>query len=481
MKFKLFLSTLIVTATTLPAVVNAAVSPYLPLKQNSAIELEIDRLVTITGYPVLKKPYHIASLVGYLEKVKDSHPGLYNRIKRYIKRYDTTLGLTHFQSQLRVSSSNEKSLHNARGLTTKSRLDIQATGFWQPNEYLIVNAGGSYSDEEKFEGYGSFISVGGRYLQADIGYREHWLSPLQGSSQMVSTQAIPMLGITLSNVEPITDWNIMYELGFGQLETVDGIVFDGKTSEGEPGHLTMHLSAQLTDWWTVSGNRTMQFGGGDRGTVDLGEVWQAIIDPVSSDNCGGSSDLQDCNKEFGNQQASIASRMDLNWGDTPYSLIVEIAGEDTNDFKAYKLGNKAYSVGVFLPYLSPTESMNFTVQYIEDAWYSHHLYQKGLSNGGHVMGHWWGDEKRVNDVIGAKVFSVGYTKDFGYSSQLRLEYHTINNEYSETIGTHDYERGHYLKADYQWIYKGHFLGLHLYSGTDLYGKSFNSLSFSKQW
>lgn len=481
MKFSFLLSAIFAAVVAAPMTVNAAVSPYLPLKQNSAFELEVDRLVTITGYPVLKKPYHIASLVSYLDKVKSSHPALYQRINRYIERYKTTAGVTHFQSQLRLSNSNEKSLHNARGVTTESRFDVQATAFWQPNEYVIFNAGGGYSDEEKFSGHGSFVSVGGSYLQLDLGYREHWLSPLQGSSQLVSTQAKPMLGLTLSNVEPITDWNIMYELGFGELESVDGIVFDGETSRGKPGHLTMHLSAQLTDWWTVSGNRTMQFGGGARGRVSLSDVWQAIIDPVSSDNCGGASDLIDCNKEFGNQQASIASRMDLDWGENPYSLIVEIAGEDTNDFKAYKLGNKAYTVGVFIPYLSPTESLNVTAQYIEDAWYSHHLYQKGYSNDGHVIGHWWGDEKRVNDGIGAKVFSVGYSKDFESNSQLRLEYHTIKNEYSESTAIPNYERGHYLKADYQWVYRGQFLGLHWYAGKDLYGDSFNSISFSKQW
>jgi len=481
MKFKSLIITVIGAIWMMPSATNAAVSPYLPVKQNSAFELEVERLVTLTGYPVLKKPYHIASLMSYVDKVKSTHPALYQRINRYIERYKTTVGVTHFQSNVRLSNSNEKSLPNARGVTTESRFDLQATAFWQPNEYFIANVGGGYSAEEDFSPHGTFLSFGGSLMQVDIGYREHWLSPLQGSSQLVSTQAKPMLGVTLSNVEPLTDWNIMYELGFGQLDTTDGIVFDGATSTGKPGHLTMHLSAQLTDWWTVSGNRTMQFGGGDRGTLGLSDVWQAIIDPVSSDNCGGSSDLQDCSQEFGNQQASMVSRMDLAWGETPYSLIIEIAGEDTNDFKAYKLGNKAYTVSVFIPYLSRSESLNVTAQYIEDAWYSHHLYRQGYRNDGHVIGHWWGDEKRVNDGIGARVVSVAYTKDLANSAQLRLEYNTIKNEYSESLAIPNYQRGHYLKADYQWVYKGQFLGLHLYAGKDLNGESFNSISFSRQW
>jgi len=475
--FRLLLSGILLATC---GVAHAAVSPYLPLQQNAAIELEIDRLVTITGYPVLKKPYHIASIVSYLEQVKDSHPALYNRIDRYIKRYKSNMAVTHFQSQLRLSSSTEKSLPNSRGISSESSYDVQASAFWQPSEYFIANVGGSYSDKESFIPFGSFLSFGGEYMQVDLGYREHWLSPLQDSAQLISTQAKPMLGVTLSNVTPITDWNIMYELSFGELDTVEGIVFGDTLSSGKPGFLTMHTSIQLTSWWTLSGSRTMMFSGGNRGKVSLSQIWQAMIDPISSDNCGGSSDLIDCDKEFGNQQAAIASRFDVSFGDNPLSILLEVAGEDTNDYKAYKLGNKAYSLGVFVPYLSPSESLSITAQYFEDAWYVHHLYRNGYSNDGHKMGHWWGDEKRADDGIGAKIVSVGYSKDFG-DSQLRLKYHTIENEYSESLALPEYQRGHYVNVDYQWIYSGQFLGLHLYAGKDVNGESFSTISISKQW
>ena len=460
---------------------NAGVSPYLPLKLNPVFELEVERLVTITGYPALKKPYHIATVVKYLDEVKTSHPKLHGRINRYIKRFKKPYGLTHFKSELRLSDSNSKTLPNSRGRETKQEYYVEATAFAQFNKYMIANVSGGFSGSGYSYNFGNFLSVGNEYLQADLGYREHWLSPLQDSSQMISTQALPMLGATLSNVKPMTDFNIMYELGFGRLEKVDGIKFQDKLSSGKPGFLTMHLSMQPTDWWTISGNRTMQFGGGDRGSVGLSEVWDAIIDPVSSDNCGGQSDLIDCDQEFGNQQASIANRFDLAWGDNPYSIILEVAGEDTNDYSNYKLGNKAYSLGLFIPYLSDTESLNLTAQLIEDAWYTHHLYQAGYSNKGHKMGHWWGDEKGANDNIGAKIFSIAYTNDLSESSHLSVKYHTVQNEYSESTATPNYERGHYLQVDYNWQYKAHFLGLHLYTGKDVDGESFSSLGFSKLW
>jgi hypothetical protein len=462
--------------------VAAGVSPYLPLKLNPVFELEVERLVTITGYPSLKKPYHIATIVSYLNKVKMSHPQLHGRIDRYIERYKAPYNITHLKAEIRLDGSTAKTLPNTRGRSSVNSYYTEFSAFWQPSEYVIANVAGGYSNKDYGFNFGNYISVGSDYLQVDIGYREHWLSPLQDSSQMISTQAVPMLGVTLSNIKPITDFNIMYELGFGELEEVDGIVFDGNTSTGKPGFVTMHASIQPTDWWTISGNRTMQFSGGDRGKVTLSEVWQAFIDPVSSDNCGGLSDLVDCNKEFGNQQASIANRFDLSWGDNPYSIILEVAGEDTNDYSNYKLGNKAYTLGLFIPYISPTESLSITAQLIEDAWYTHHLYRKGYSNDGHKMGHWWGDEKQATDNIGANVLSIAYTKDLSQTRHLSVKYHTIQNEYSEgRTANFSYERGHYVQVDYNWQYKTNFLGLHLYAGKDVNGESFSSVAFSKMW
>lgn len=457
------------------------VSPYLPLKLNPVLELELERLLSITGYPALKKPYHIATVNQYLVHVKDTYPQLHGRINRYIKRYKQRAAITHFKSEVRVSNSNEKTLPNSRGRSTDNDFYIEGAAFAQLNKYVIANIAGGYSDSDTKLNFGNFISVGTEYFQADFGYREHWLSPLQDSAQIISTQAVPMLGVTLSNVKPLTDYHIMYELGFGTLEKVDGIVFDGKTSAGRPGFLTMHLSAKPTNWWTISGSRTMQFSGGERGKVGLSKIWDAIIDPVNTDNCGGQSSLQDCNEELGNQQAALGNRFDLMWGDTPYSLYFEVAGEDSANFNNYQLGNVAYSLGLFIPYLSDDESLNITVQSIEDAWYVHHLYRKGYSNDGHKMGHWWGDEKRANDGIGARILSVQYTNDFTNDSHLSLKYHTVNNAFSESNAAVNYERGHYLQLDYNWQYKTHFLGLHLYMGKDVQGDSFSSVGISKTW
>ncbi|NRA62104.1 MAG: hypothetical protein HRU25_14635 [Psychrobium sp.] len=460
--------------------VNAGVSLYLPLQINPAFELEIERLVTITKYPTLKKPYHVATILQYLEQVKNSHPSLYSRINRYIKRFNRPAGLSHYQAQLRISDSTKKTLPNARGLSTNSEGYVEMSAFWQMNEYVIANVGG-YSNKQNFLNFGSFLSIGGKFMQFDLGYREHWLSPMQDNSMIISTQAVPMLGVTVSNVAPMTDWNMMYELSFGRLNEVDNIKFDGVRGSGKPGYLSMHASLQPLDWWTLSFNRTMQFGGGERRQVTLTDIWKAIIDPVRSDNCGGLSDLEDCKKEFGNQQMSIGNRFDLNLNETSFNIIFEMAAEDTNDYSNYKFGNKAFSLSLFIPYLSDTDSLTLTAQEIHDAWYVHGIYGEGYSNDGHKMGHWWGDEKGQHDRIGAQIISVQYSKEICPTSLLAIKYHTIKNGDKVTSGTGGYQRGHYLQLDYQWQYKSGLLGLHLYTGRDVSGDSFASLAFSKQW
>ncbi|MFT6249505.1 MAG: hypothetical protein ACJAZQ_002723 [Cognaticolwellia sp.] len=87
--------------------------------------------------------------------------------------------------------------------------------------------------------------------------------------------------------------------------------------------------------------------------VTARDIWNAIIDAVNSDNCGGDgTTLQVCSEEFGNQQASITNKFDLNWFDMPFSFYYEYAGEDTKSYSNYRLGNLANSLGLFLPYLN---------------------------------------------------------------------------------------------------------------------------------
>ncbi len=454
-------------------------SPYLPLQVDPLIELELNRLATLAKLPILTKPYHAATVNRYLDKIVDSHPTLYIHITTYLKRYKIDAALTHAAVQINYANIENIALPNQRGQMADANYQGSFSGFWQANQYLIINGGGRYYKGGDYLRTNTFVSFGLDILQVDIGYREHWLSPFQEGAILLSTQAKAPLSITISNPTLITDFNIKYEMSIGILDKQDGIRFDRDKPpvSGKPALLMMHLSAQPYDWWTIGFNRTLMFGGDEK--VTLSDIWKGIIDPVNSDNCGGEgTDLQDCSEELGNQQASITNRFDLNWFEMPFSLYYEYAGEDTNNYTNYKLANLANSFGVFFPYLNDTMSLNIEFTTFQSAWYTHHIYSEGYSNDGAKMGHWWGSMKDAKDGVGGEAGSIRFDWQNSNKSQLSMLYRTANFNNSSFV---DYQQSHELELKYTQVVDSGFLGLKLYVGRNNYSENFVQTSISYTW
>lgn len=455
-------------------------SPYLPLQMEPLIELELQRLATVAKLPLLTKPYHAATVNRYLKTIVDSQPTLYRRINTYLKRYKQTAALTHASVQLNYANKENILLPNQRGQMADANYQASFTGFWQANQYVIINAGALYYENGEYLRNNTFVSFGADIFQVDIGYREHWLSPFQESSVLLSTQAKPPLSVTISNPNLITDFNIKYEMSLGILDEQSNIQFDKDKPpvSGEPALLTMHLSAQPFDWWTIGFNRTFVFAGGEE-SLSLGDIWNAIIDPVNSDNCGGGgTDLQDCSEEFGNQVASVSNKFDLNWFDVPFSVYYEYAGEDTSGHKNYKLGNLANSFGLFLPYIGDSLSLNMEFTTFQSEWYTHHIYGEGYSNDGVIMGHWWGSMKAPKDKVGGEAGSIRFDWQNSGDSQISLLYRTASFNQSSVA---DYQQAHELEMKYHKAIDSNFLTFKLYLGRSNLGENFVQTGISYTW
>lgn len=468
----------------------SAQSLYLPLDLPIADELAIEKLQAQSQMPQLSRPYSIKRVSDHLNKVQLSDPLLYQQIQKLLKVYEQTYNLTLATGFIHAANQHSKSLPNQRGITSGSNLELQLASYWKISEYMALNLGGilhsdiaqNASSHTDFIANNSYLSLGSDYLQLDLGYRESWLSPFQLSAMLQSTNAKPVAQWVLSNPQTIGDWQFSYQLAYGKLETMEGISFNQALYRGRPGFLTMHTSFQPIEGWTIGATRSLVFGGGPR-EIDSGTIWNAIIDPVNSDNCGGQSELQDCDLETGNQQAAISQKFDFNWG-TPISLLLEVAGEDTNDYKAYKLGNKAYSLGVFFPQLTEDSSLSVEIQQIENGWYTHHLYQQGYRNDLHSIGHWWGDEKDLKDPIGARIFSLRHTTRWLDDYLLQTEWSHVKNQNVGDEAPSDpapYHTAQWLKlslsglnADNPWVYQ-------LYAGNDVWNQNFYRLSLGYYW
>ncbi len=456
---------------------------YLPIKTDPLIELELEKLASVAQMPLLAKPYHLATVQLYLTKIQETHPVLFQRINQYIKRYRREMNLTYLGTEVSYSNVDTKNLPNQRGRTSDSEIKGEVAGYWQFSENFNLSLGGTiYNGSGGAIPNHSYLSYYNEYFQVDLGYKEVWFSPLQESAMLLSTQAKPIARFAISSPTPWTDYQLRYDISFGKLEEMDGISFGDKQHTGEPGFLAMHFSAQPFDWWTIGVSRTMMFGGGER-NVTLGDVWDAIIDPINSDNCGGESELQDCDEEFGNQQASLSSKFDFTWGQ-PMSLYVELAGEDTNDFKAYKLGNKAYNLGFFLPYLTEKSSLLLEYQHIENGWYVHHIYAEGYRNDKYSMGHWWGDEKLFDDGIGARILTLRYNHEFSSDYHVDLKYAAIKNMNLSDEGYNDeskYQRANEWTIGLNQIESASIWRYELYLGNDSFGKDFARFSIKYSW
>ena len=452
------------------------VSPYLPLNTDPLIELQIERLVSITQMPVLSKPYHIVTIDKYLDKIRTSHPTLYTRLNNYIKRYKRQSAITHFSTELSHSNNETDTINNQRGIALDSTFQTSVSGFHQFNKYAIANFGGSFIDQDKVIPHNTYFSFGYEYLQIDLGYREHWLSPFQENSLALSSNAKPVPSFTMSNVKPITSWNVKYEMSLSLLNEMDGIHYDGTTSSGKPGFLTMQLSIQPFDWWTIGGVRTFMFAGGNR-SIDLSTIGKAIIDPISGDNCGGESSLQNCDLESGNQIASVTSKFDFSLRSFPISILLEYAGEDAKDYK-YSLGNIARSYGIFLPYLSDKTSLYAEFTEFHERWYVHHLYDEGYRNDKIVMGHWWGNHKAMNDLSAGNASTIRFNWDIEDSFHIQLKY---KSAFIEPSVSYQYHRTHDLEVKLKQVYKTGFLNYSINIGKDVQRESYYRLALGYNW
>ncbi|MEI8654056.1 capsule assembly Wzi family protein [Pseudoalteromonas sp. Hal273] len=100
---------------------------------------------------------------------------------------------------------------------------------------------------------------------------------------LLSTHAKTTPSITLSNVEPITSFNIRYDMFISKMTEQRGILKEGRQTgvdrvyePGKPYLFGLHTSFAATDNLTIGLSRLMQFGGGPR-TVTLKDFAEGFL------------------------------------------------------------------------------------------------------------------------------------------------------------------------------------------------------------
>ena len=448
------------------------VTPYLPLNLEPEIESQIERVLILGNQPVLTRPIAAATVIKALPKACKVDAALCERVTRYLARYTHNSGLTHASIEGAHGTGVNDTLPNSYGMGSKSTWQASAQAYWQPSDYLLVEAGGvGYEGRTNFTG--SMISLGGSYAQIDIGFKPHWWSPLYDSSMLMSTEAPTMPSIGISNYEPFTPLNIRYEIFDERMSKSNRIAFlnpDGTFTykTGDPKLFGAHVSIEPASGWSLGISRLLQYGGAGRpGSVK--DLFKGFFNPSQYDNTSSSLSF---NNQFGNQQASVTSSF-LFPGKIPFVVYAEYAGEDTSHGKSYLLGNSALSVGIHFPRLFERFDLTYETSEWQNAWYVHAVYQDGMTNDGFVTGNWGADQRVFNDDVVARSNTVRLGWDATFGGLVELRYRTLQND---NYGPYHYSRYHELTLGYSRPVKGMVVGGEVDTGRDSFGASFTRVA-----
>ena len=454
---------ILVTLLVAPGIAGArGVSPYLPLNMSPEIERQIEQVMLLAGRPVMTRPLPAAAVLDALPDACKLDALLCKSVRRYLDAYMDRFAVTHASVEIAATRDSSKTLANRRGMGAEDAWALSAQGLMQINDYVLLQAGGlGYPDTTTASG--SWLSMGYEYAQLDIGYRDHWWSPMTDSGMLITTQAQTMPGVSLSNYKPISSLGIQYELYAAEMSYRDNFIYQGQPVSGRPRIGGMLVSIQPAPGWALSASRLLQYGGDGRPS-SFSDFTKAFFDPVRYDNVGDPTSEE----QFGNQVAALTSRF-IFPGRRPFSVYFEYAGEDGSRSEGWRLGNVSLSAGLDIPKLWDRIDVTYEISDWQNSWYVSGVYADGTSNEGHVIGHWGADDRVLGDAVGAQSQSlrVGWTPPFG--GQLDVRYRTLANE--EYYGQ-NYEREHELALRYSRPYRDMVFGAELQAGRDVFGEDF---------
>ena len=438
------------------------VTAYLPLNLEPETERLVERVLILADEPILKRPIAVALVQLALPKACEADKVLCKKVTRYLEHYSRDYAVTH--ASIAASANHGASIidPNQRGLTFDSHYDVSAQGFVQPNDHVLASAGVViYHGRTEFTG--SMLSFGFNWAQIDIGYRDHWLSPVTDSTMMVGTEAPTMPSVTLSNYEPLTRLGFQYEFFLARMASSDHILRNGQGTaiegRGEPKLFGAQFSIEPFSGWSIGANRQLQYGGA--GLPDSARfLARDFFKP------GGQSQTQ------GNQEASYVSRF-IFPGKSPFAVYAQYAGENTLNGGSYLLGQSSLTFGIDVPKLGRYFDLTYETAEWQNGWYVNSVFLDGMTNDRLVLGQWGADQRLFNDGVGARsqMLRLGWEPPFGGYLEGRVR--TLVNQ---NYGAFPYH--HFLDVTLRYSRPWHDItvGGEVDAGRDIFGESFSRLS-----
>jgi hypothetical protein len=459
------------------------VSPYLPLNLDPEVESQVERVLILGDEPVMTRPIPAALVLDALPKACKVDRPLCEAVQRYLDRYMQTTGVEFTSlSAAATSGSSNAVLPNQHGEKAQSPYEVAGAAYLQPNSYMLLNLGGV-----AYQGHatptGTMLSLGFDWAQLDIGWRDHWWSPMTDSSMLISTEAPTMPSITLSNYRPLTRLGLQYEFFVARMSESDRIVLPvtGPVEEltrGYPKIGGFRIGIEPVSGWAISAQRVVVWGGGAAGGQSFSDILRAMFRPGQAQTTGFGA----ANTAIGKQEASLTSRF-IFPGRTPFSVYFEYAGNDTLSGHSPLIGKPDISVGIDFPRIGPF-SLTYEISSFAPTWYVHGAgpvqtgYLDGITNYGDSLGHWFGDQRvpatpnGVADQVGGQsnMLRIGWEPRFGGLMQLQLR--ALANENGTLFGTYTYKNEYLESLSYSYPWKGYAVGAQVDAGRDVFGENY---------
>jgi len=253
------------------------------------IERKIERVLILADQPSLKRPFAAATVQDALPRACEVDAALCAEVSRYLASLTRTAGITYASLTASESSGADTAVPTSHGMSSESNYNAAIAAYWQPSAAFLVTAG-VLAYEGEATPTGTVASFGLDVLQVDVGYRDRWWSPAQGSAMLLSTQAATMPSVTISNYRTLTKANLRYEAFVARMSESSNIATTTGTTSGHPQLAGVHLSIEPFPGWSLGVARLMQYGGGDREET-FSDMLQAFFNPSDADNTGTPEDF----------------------------------------------------------------------------------------------------------------------------------------------------------------------------------------------
>lgn len=449
------------------------VSGFLPLTAPKLVQQAAQKVLITANMPILTRPISLTKIKMAMAKVCSGVSHLEDcwRLQAFLTGSTTAapepvfavphwveLSTQHWRAEANPFEQNQFGMASHSGPRVSIQSQNQINRNWTANIGFIA-----HSDQVVWQD--AFVNYAPSWWQVSLGFQSNWWSPFRNSSLILSNNAATMPSMSFSSVTPISSWNFEFDVFIAKSTRSERINRAGQLSSGSPLINGFHFAIEPFPGVALGFNRVMQYGGVE--APNLMDIINGFFDPSSHDN---STQLDDGQQELGNQAGSFVVsylfNANLLGAVSPINIYAEYGGEDASASTSFRLGNASLGFGIVVFNIFERLDFRFEHRTWQQGWYSHHIYQDGLTNDGTIIGDWQVYHTQHTGVRARGGFGSSLVVSSQVTPQLYLQstLHVIDNE--PIFGGDQLSRYQELAVESEYSYQSWVLSLSAVIGED---------------